>query len=277
MVPESQGQVSIFSDTIIAQTEITLRQVTKVFRVQDQLLEISSIDTCTSSHTETCRRVALCFSLVLYNLVALMKTPSGWWIMFAFLAACVQGSNAATAGNSLSLYALNANGMVNIGKMSQIRSALKIHRPHILTISETKTSDKVGNKLRIDDYNFFEETGVKMDNHHLYKWGMVVGIRRDIQVAQRVQVPKTLEGRVVALDLVIGTNAGKVSSTALLGYTHRGTRAQTEMIPTSGTKSPKSATRRPHHGQWRETSTRLYQQLNERPGVTMQEGNFSSS
>ena len=57
MVPESQGQVSIFSDTIIAQTEITLRQVTKVFRVQEQLLEISSIDTCTSSHTETCRRV----------------------------------------------------------------------------------------------------------------------------------------------------------------------------------------------------------------------------
>ena len=53
-----------------------------------------------------------------------------------------------------------------------------------------------------------------MDNHHLYKWGVVVGIRKDIQVAQRLQVTKELQGRVVALDLIIGTDAGK-------GFIHR--------------------------------------------------------
>ena len=111
--------------------------------------------------------------------------------------------------NGMSFYALNANGMVNAGKLSQISSTIRIRRPHVLTISETKTSDKVGNKLHTDEYNFFEETGIKMDNHHLYKWGVVVGIRKDIQVAQRLQVTKELQGRVVALDLIIGTDAGK--------------------------------------------------------------------
>jgi len=59
-----------------------------------------------------------------------------------------------------------------------------------------------------------EETGVKMDNHHLYKWGVVVGIRKDIQIIQRLNLPLSLRGRVVALDLVLGTNKGK-------GFVHR--------------------------------------------------------
>ena len=109
----------------------------------------------------------------------------------------------------LSLYALNANGMVNVGKLSQISNSLNIRKLHIITISETKTSDKVGSKLNLDDYNFFEETGIKMDNHHLYKWGILVGVCKDIQVAQRLQIAASLQGRVVALDLVIGTDSGK--------------------------------------------------------------------
>jgi hypothetical protein len=72
-----------------------------------------------------------------------------------------------------------------------------------------KTYDKVGKNLPTHDYNFFEETGVKMDNHHLYKWGVIVGIRKDIQVAQRVNVPSSLKGRVVAVDLVLGTSKGR--------------------------------------------------------------------
>ena len=75
-------------------------------------------------------------------------------------------------------------------------------------------SDKVGKKLNTNDYNFFEETGVKIENHHLYKWGVVIGIRKDIQVAQRLKISAALECQVVALDLVIRTDAGK-------GFIHR--------------------------------------------------------
>ena len=44
------------------------------------------------------------------------------------------------------------------------------------------------------EYNFFEEAGVKMENHYLYsKWAVVVGIREDTQVARRVQVTKAFK------------------------------------------------------------------------------------
>jgi len=114
----------------------------------------------------------------------------------------------------LSVYALNANGMVHAGKVSQVSSVIQMRRPHVFVISETKTYDKVGKNLPTHEYNFFEETGIKMDNHHLYKWGVVVGVRKDIQVAQRVKIPSSLNGRVVAVDLVLGTNKGK-------GFLHR--------------------------------------------------------
>jgi hypothetical protein len=84
-----------------------------------------------------------------------------------------------------------------------------MRQPHVVVISETKTYDKVGKNLPVEDYNFYEETGIKMDNHHLYKWGMVVGIRKDIQVARRIKITNSLKGRVVAVDVVLGTSKGK--------------------------------------------------------------------
>ncbi|KAF5312013.1 hypothetical protein D9619_003843 [Psilocybe cf. subviscida] len=119
-----------------------------------------------------------------------------------------------TQSGALSIFALNANGMVHAGKLSYINSAIKARRPHIVVLTESKTYDKVGKNLPYDDYNFFEETGVKMDNHHLYKWGVVVGIRRDIQVAQRLVIPSTLKGRAVGVDIVVTTEQGK-------GFLHR--------------------------------------------------------
>ena len=57
----------------------------------------------------------------------------------------------------MSVYALNVNGMVHVGKMSQISNAIKTQLPHILVISETKTYDKAGKNLDTMDYNFFED------------------------------------------------------------------------------------------------------------------------
>ena len=136
------------------------------------------------------------------------------WLLLNFIYTLGKCEATIINSNILSVYALNVNGMVHVGKMSQISNAIKTQLPHILVISETKTYDKAGKNLDTMDYNFFEETGVKMDNHHLYKWGIVVGIRKDIQVAQRLDLPMSLKGRVVALDLVLGTNRGK-------GFFHR--------------------------------------------------------
>ena len=58
--------------------------------------------------------------------------------------------------------------MVHAGKISQVNS-IGDRLPHIVVISETKIYDKVGKNPPTDEYTFFEETGVKMDNHHLFK------------------------------------------------------------------------------------------------------------
>src|SRR5882762_492695 len=117
--------------------------------------------------------------------------------------------------STLSIYALNANGLVHPGKIAHINSAINTRRPHIFVISETKTNSKMGCKLPRDNYNIFEETGVKTDNHHLYKWGIVVGVRKDLQISQQVILSHlALTGRVIAIDLVLGTSIGR-------GFIHR--------------------------------------------------------
>jgi hypothetical protein len=73
--------------------------------------------------------------------------------------------------NSLTVYALNANGLVHPGKISHINAAINTRRPHLFVISETKTNSKMGDKLPKSDYNIFEETGVKTDNHHFINGG----------------------------------------------------------------------------------------------------------
>jgi hypothetical protein len=79
----------------------------------------------------------------------------------------------------LSVYALNVRTACMLTQITG-SNAIKIRKPHVVVISETKTHDKVGKKLDSNDYNFFdsEETGVKKENHHLCKWGVVVGIRK---------------------------------------------------------------------------------------------------
>src|SRR6202453_4353367 len=108
--------------------------------------------------------------------------------------------------STLLVYALNANGLVHPGKIAHINSAIGARCPHLFVISETKTNSKMGGKLPRDDYNIFEETGVKTNNHHLYKWGIVVGVRKDLQISQQIILSHpALTGRAIAIDLVLVT------------------------------------------------------------------------
>jgi hypothetical protein len=70
--------------------------------------------------------------------------------------------------------------------MAHINSVINVRHPHLFVISETKTNSKMGGKLLKDDYNIFEGTRVKTDNHHLYKWGIVVSVHKDLQISQQI-------------------------------------------------------------------------------------------
>jgi hypothetical protein len=116
---------------------------------------------------------------------------------------------------TLSIYALNTNGFVSPTKIHHVNNVIHSRRPHIFVISETKTSAKMGSKLSSIGYNVYEETGIRCMNHHISKWGIIVGIRSDIQIYQPVGITHaSLNGRVVAIDIVLGTTTGK-------GFIHR--------------------------------------------------------
>jgi hypothetical protein len=73
----------------------------------------------------------------------------------------------------------------------------------------------MGSKLSSLGYNVYEETGVPCTNHHISKWGVIVGIRSNIQVSQPVNISHTsLIDRAVAVDIILGTTAGR-------GFIHR--------------------------------------------------------
>ena len=135
--------------------------------------------------------------------------------MVCFLSFIQTTSAMSFRASSLSVYALNTNGLVNPGKIAHINSAINARCPHLFVISETKTNSNMGSKLLKNDYNIFEETGVKTDNHHLYKWGIVVGIRKDLQISQKIQLSHSaLIGRAIAIDIILGTSNGR-------GFIHR--------------------------------------------------------
>jgi hypothetical protein len=73
----------------------------------------------------------------------------------------------------------------------------------------------MGTKLSSLVYNFYKETGVQCTNHHISKWGIIVGVRSDIQVLQPINISQSyLRGHVVVVDIVLGTTTGS-------GFIHR--------------------------------------------------------
>jgi len=142
----------------------------------------------------------------------------GLFVLFIGLAQVAHASTPPPATSTLSIYALNANGLVQPVKQNNINSVIKAKSPQAFVLGETKTKSKLRNSLPCDEYDIYEEPGEQNEAHHPVKWGIVVGIRKDIQVAQRLEIGhKSLKGRVVVLDLILPTSDGHCSPHRLIG------------------------------------------------------------
>jgi len=138
-------------------------------------------------------------------------------ILIISLAHIAQASSH-TPTSTLSIYALNANGLVQPVKQNSINSAIRARNPQAFVLGETKTKSKLSNSLPYIEYDIYEESGEQDESHHPVKWGIVVGIRKDIQIAQRVDIRhRSLKGQVIALDLVLPTSDGRCYSHRFIG------------------------------------------------------------
>ncbi|GBE82322.1 hypothetical protein SCP_0407060 [Sparassis crispa] len=120
------------------------------------------------------------------------------------------------ASNTFNTYALNANGLANVSKMTAITSTISARQPHAWVINETKSSLPHASRVRVQGYSTFEEPGVPISGTRTGKWGVIVGVRDSIH-AQRLPTPPQLRGRAVILDLIIPTTTGRGFPYRLIG------------------------------------------------------------
>ena len=144
-------------------------------------------------------------------------TPLFAWALVAviFFSLFMTVSAAPSTSGSLSLLALNTNGFVHPMKIDATNRVIAHRNPDIIVITETKTNSPRSSKMAYNDYQFFEERGIPVSGHHLYKWGAILGVKKGISVSQRVNVSHpALVGRLIAVDIVIPLDTGD-------GFVHR--------------------------------------------------------
>ncbi|KAH7904152.1 hypothetical protein BJ138DRAFT_1186017 [Hygrophoropsis aurantiaca] len=127
-------------------------------------------------------------------------------IMLAFVLPCVQASA------PFQSFAINANGLRDVMKISAISDAISDMRPHSWVICETKSSLPAAHRISAPEYQTFESLGVHTSARSA-KWGIIMGVRRNI-AAQVLTIDQSLSGRVLVVDVVIPTDARR-------GYPHR--------------------------------------------------------
>jgi len=115
--------------------------------------------------------------------------------------------------STLSIYALNANV-----KQNSINLVVKARNPQSFVLGETKTKSKLSSSLPYHGYDIYEEAGEQDQPHHPVKWGIVVGVRKDIQISRRLNIKyRSLKGRVIVLDLVLPSSDGRCYPHRLIG------------------------------------------------------------
>ena len=98
-------------------------------------------------------------------------TPLFTWALVAviFFSLFMTVSAAPSTSGSLSLLALNTNGFVHPMKIDATNRVIAHRNPDIIVITETKTNSPRSSKMAYNDYQFFEERGIPVSGHHLYK------------------------------------------------------------------------------------------------------------
>ena len=200
--------------------------------IENKIKTSKHLDTCSENRSDTlsntCKLITRISHLSLYNRT---KTNSPlnvnifhsctnwsnrfvWLILILVLMICpVSGLASSAPLTGISIFALNANGMNNILKIHHINTAIRAPNPSVFVISELKSKVPIAGRLPNDDYNILEEKSEPTDG--TWKWGIAIGIRKDIQLAQRLQTQhKELKGRILAVDILLPSTNG-------LGFPHR--------------------------------------------------------
>jgi hypothetical protein len=101
-------------------------------------------------------------------------------------------------------------------KIQAIQDMASSLLPHALVVGETKSTQPVGSRLSLPDYDVYENPGLP-SGQCSGKWGIIVAICRGFFSVHQMLMPDSLRGRAVALDLTIPTVCNKAFQHRLIG------------------------------------------------------------
>ncbi|KAG7095168.1 hypothetical protein E1B28_005947 [Marasmius oreades] len=110
----------------------------------------------------------------------------------------------------LSSLSLNTNGLGDFAQHCHIQDAIQTLHPCLISISETKSQHPVGHRLRLSNYNIYENPGIPTRNKKTSKWGVVLATRKDLH-AEPLDLISRLHGHTCTVDLHLpGSNSSSV-------------------------------------------------------------------
>ena len=145
----------------------------------------------------------------------LPRSPAFTWssLFLCLIGVLSSFTRVAASSPSISAVTINCNGLANVAKQAAVSSMIATHNPHVWVATETKSSSLLQDRIRAPLYHKFESVGRPLEHGRGSKWGLIVGVQRSFH-AQQVPVNAPLQGRVLALDLIVPTSGGH-------GYLHR--------------------------------------------------------
>ncbi|KAF8322351.1 uncharacterized protein EI90DRAFT_3131066 [Cantharellus anzutake] len=112
------------------------------------------------------------------------------------------------------------NGLGNAFKLHLITSLIIPTLPLAFVLSETKSTTPSMPLLSLPNYMVYESPALPLA-WRCGKWGLALGVRKNFQVLCRLSVPPVLQGRVVALDVILASSSLAPKVLQLLGiYAH---------------------------------------------------------
>lgn len=118
---------------------------------------------------------------------------------------------AALSSDCLTVLSMNTNRFRDALKLNTFAGLIVSVKPHIFIVNKTKSSQPITHHAHIPDYTFYENPGVPIGRGK-GKWGVLVGVHQDVQVFRCITTLPILQGRMVALDIIIPSQHGETNT-----------------------------------------------------------------
>ncbi|KAG6817141.1 hypothetical protein H0H93_007458, partial [Arthromyces matolae] len=124
---------------------------------------------------------------------------------------------AAVPPYNFNVLSLNMNGFANVAKIDAATRMIQREQPSAFVLQETKSSIPASKQLYLPQYQLFDSPGRSTGHRNQGKWGVIMGIRKNLCTISKVSTPNNLSGRAIVADMLLPTASGTATPHRLIG------------------------------------------------------------